>query len=198
MTACRKQSPPAVRAGIYTRISADPSGQRAGVDASRPTAKRTARHEAGRSSRCSATTMPLPTGGSLDGPTSGCWLPWSRAASTPLSPGQRPLAPLTQGARGLHRSRRAQSSPPGRGHRRGLRPHDPRWPPVSAHRGGCRPQGVRGQEPTRAAQAPRARRVGLARRPTRLGRAQRGGAGAGPGSGPPSARGRWPHTIARD
>ncbi len=31
MSACRKQSSPAVRAGIYTRISADPSGQRAGV-----------------------------------------------------------------------------------------------------------------------------------------------------------------------
>ena len=32
MTACSKQSPPAVKAGVYTRISSDPSGQRAGVD----------------------------------------------------------------------------------------------------------------------------------------------------------------------
>lgn len=35
MTACRKQSSPAVKAGVYTRISSDPSGQRAGVDRQR-------------------------------------------------------------------------------------------------------------------------------------------------------------------
>ena len=35
MTACRKQSSPAVKAGVYTRISSDPSGQRAGVERQR-------------------------------------------------------------------------------------------------------------------------------------------------------------------
>lgn len=35
MTACPKQSSPAVKAGVYTRISSDPSGQRAGVDRQR-------------------------------------------------------------------------------------------------------------------------------------------------------------------
>jgi len=35
MTACPKQSLPAVKAGVYTRISSDPSGQRAGVDRQR-------------------------------------------------------------------------------------------------------------------------------------------------------------------
>ncbi len=35
MTAYPKQSSPAVKAGVYTRISSDPSGQRAGVDRQR-------------------------------------------------------------------------------------------------------------------------------------------------------------------
>ncbi len=35
MTACPKQSLSAVKAGVYTRISSDPSGQRAGVDRQR-------------------------------------------------------------------------------------------------------------------------------------------------------------------
>ncbi len=35
MTACPKQSLPAVKAGVYTRISSDPSGQRAGVERQR-------------------------------------------------------------------------------------------------------------------------------------------------------------------
>ncbi|MFN2607119.1 MAG: recombinase family protein [Acidimicrobiales bacterium] len=35
MTACPKQSLPAVKAGVYTRVSSDPSGQRAGVDRQR-------------------------------------------------------------------------------------------------------------------------------------------------------------------
>ena len=35
MTASRKQSSPAVKAGVYTRISSDPSGQRAGVERQR-------------------------------------------------------------------------------------------------------------------------------------------------------------------
>ena len=35
MTACSKQSSPAVKADVYTRISSDPSGQRAGVERQR-------------------------------------------------------------------------------------------------------------------------------------------------------------------
>ena len=35
MTACPQQPSPAVKAGVYTRISSDPSGQRAGVDRQR-------------------------------------------------------------------------------------------------------------------------------------------------------------------
>ncbi|MFP5317020.1 MAG: recombinase family protein, partial [Acidimicrobiia bacterium] len=35
MTARPKQSSPAVKAGVYTRISSDPSGERAGVDRQR-------------------------------------------------------------------------------------------------------------------------------------------------------------------
>ena len=35
MTANRKQSSPAVKAGVYTRISSDPSGQQAGVERER-------------------------------------------------------------------------------------------------------------------------------------------------------------------
>ena len=106
---------------------------------------------------------------------------------------QRPLAPLTQGARGLHRSRRAQSSPPGRGHWRGLRPHDPGRPAVCAHRWGRGQKGVRGPQPPGAPQAPRARRARQARRPAGLGRAQRRRAGAGPRGRQPSADGPWPH-----
>ncbi|MDQ3782102.1 MAG: recombinase family protein, partial [Actinomycetota bacterium] len=35
MTARPKQSSPAVKSGVYTRISSDPSGERAGVDRQR-------------------------------------------------------------------------------------------------------------------------------------------------------------------
>ena len=35
MTARPKQSSPAVKTGVYTRISSDPSGERAGVDRQR-------------------------------------------------------------------------------------------------------------------------------------------------------------------
>ena len=172
MTARPKQSSPAVKAGVYTRISSDPSGERAGVERQRADCEAHCKARGwevvdvfcdndasayGRKPRLAYERMLAAVeSGSIDA----------------IVTSQRPPAPLSRGARSVHRSRRAQGRPPGRGHWRGLRPHDPGRAAVSADRRSRRPQGVRGQEPTRPAQAPGARRARQARRPAGLGRAQ--------------------------
>ena len=75
MTACPKQSLPAVKAGVYTRISSDPSGQRAGVDRQRADCEAHCEARGWEIVEVFATMTSPPTGGRLDGPMSECWLP---------------------------------------------------------------------------------------------------------------------------
>jgi len=185
MTACPKQSLPAVKAGVYTRISSDPSGQRAGVDRQRDDCE----------AHCLARGWEVVE------------VFWANDAS---AYGRKPrrayewmLAAVESGSIDaivtwhndrLHRSPKELEAFIDLVERSGvrlavvtgwgLRPHDPRRPAIGADRRGRRPQGVRGQEPTGATQAPRAGRARKARRPARLGRAQRGRARVRPGKPP--------------
>ncbi len=172
MTARPKQSSLAVRAGVYTRISSDPSGERAGVD----------RQRADCEAHCKARGWEVVE--------VFCDNDASAYGRKPRRAYERMLAAVESGSIDaivtwhndrLHRSPKELEAFIDLVERRGVRlavvtggDYDLTTPDgrLSARIVGAVPQGVRGPQPTRAAQAPGARRAGQARRPARVGSAQ--------------------------